>query len=237
MSEGHQTGGVLPSSPVPDRIPERLPQPIRTRLGTIVELQIQRRRNLSDPLVHLYGEGECGGFVKAVYERASSEEHILSELYERHALGGFRFAYLLMGKREVAEDLLQEAFLRVYERFEGLRSHDAIPAYLRTTILNLARAQFRKGRAELRSLRRQALLEARLHTEPPELGLRDRLWRALQSLPYRQRAALVLRFYEDLSERDAAEALGTTTAGIKALVSRGTRSLREVLDPMEGGED
>jgi RNA polymerase sigma factor (sigma-70 family) len=58
---------------------------------------------------------------------------------------------------------------------------------------------------------------------------RDRLWRALAGLPFRQRAALVLRYYEDLSERDAARALGTTVAGIKALVSRGTTTLRATL--------
>jgi RNA polymerase sigma factor (sigma-70 family) len=75
------------------------------------------------------------------------------------------------------------------------------------------------------------LLARNLQGDPPDVEQREGLWRALQRLPYRQRAALVLRYYEDLSEREAAEALGTSVAAIKALVSRGTKQLRTELEP------
>jgi RNA polymerase sigma factor (sigma-70 family) len=168
-------------------------------------------------------------------QRVSDQEENLSDLYEVHALWVFRLAYMLTGAREVAEDLVQEAFLRAFVQVRTLRERDAFPGYLRTTILNAARDHFRRQRIERLSLRRLSLLVPAPHIPPTDVGQREHLWQALQRLPYRQRAALVLRYYEDLSERDAAQALGTSVAGIKALVSRGARALRAVLEQGVGG--
>jgi RNA polymerase sigma-70 factor (sigma-E family) len=174
--------------------------------------------------------------VKRVEEQAVSDhEGYLGELYETHALWAFRFAYMLAGDREVAEDLVQEAFLRAFDRLGTLRERDAFPGYLRTTILNAARGHFRRQRSERLTLRRVGRLDRGLPAPPPDVGERERLWRALQRLPYRQRAALVLRYYEDLPELDAARALGTSVAAIKALVSRGTSALRSGLEEEGGG--
>ncbi|MGH3119206.1 MAG: SigE family RNA polymerase sigma factor [Gaiellales bacterium] len=161
----------------------------------------------------------------------SDQEGRLTELYEANALRSFRFAYMLTGDRVVAEDLLQEAFIRAFDRLDTLREQDAFPGYLRTTILNLARAHLRRQRIERLSLRRQALVASTQHDVLPDIDQRERLWQALHRLPYRQRAALVLRYYEDLSERDTARTLGTSVAGVKALVSRGTKALRGKLEP------
>lgn len=155
-----------------------------------------------------------------------AQEENLAGLYEAHALRAFRFAYVLTGSRDVAEDLLQEAFIRTFKRLATLRDRDAFPGYLRTTILNLARAQMRRRRFERLALRREAVLGPAQLAEQPDIEQRDRLWQALQDLPYRQRAALVLRYYEDLSERETAGALGTSVAGVKALVSRGIKTVR-----------
>jgi RNA polymerase sigma-70 factor (sigma-E family) len=159
----------------------------------------------------------------------------IDELYQAHALGAVRFAFVLTGDRDVAEDLVQEGFLRTAERLEGLREPEAFSGYLRTTILNLARAHFRRQRIQRLALGRYASTADRREIPPPAIDERDHLWQALQRLPYRQRAALVLRYYEDLSERDAARTLGTSVAGVKALVARGTRALRASLDEGEGG--
>jgi RNA polymerase sigma-70 factor (sigma-E family) len=173
--------------------------------------------------------------VKTAEERAvRGHEGYLGDLYEAHALKAFRFAYMLTGTREVAEDLVQEAFLRAFDQLMALRKPEAFPGYLRTTILNAARGHFRRQRIERLSLRRIALLDRSAPTPPPDVGEREHLWRALQRLPYRQRAAIVLRYYEDLSERDAARALETSVPAIKALVSRGTKTLRAELQT-EGG--
>ena len=61
---------------------------------------------------------------------------------------------------------------------------------------------------------------------PPDLGRRDELWRALLTLPVRQRSALFFRYYEDLSEVQAADALGCSVSALKALVNRGLKELR-----------
>jgi RNA polymerase sigma-70 factor (sigma-E family) len=174
---------------------------------------------------------QTGPGVQTFEGRAVGKQEHLSELYAAHALRALRLAYILTGIREVAEDLVQEAFLRVFDRLDTLREQEAFPGYLRQTVLNLARAHFRRRAVERLSLRRHALVAGTVDGEPPDVEQRDRLWRALQRLPYRQRAALVLRYYEDMSEHRAAQVLGTSPAAIKALVSRGTRKLRVELEP------
>jgi DNA-directed RNA polymerase specialized sigma24 family protein len=64
----------------------------------------------------------------------------------------------------------------------------------------------------------------------PDLGVRDELWEALGKLPYRQRAAIVLRFYEDLSEEQTARVLGCAVGTVKSSVSRGLQQMREEMD-------
>lgn len=141
-------------------------------------------------------------------------DRLLEDLYSAHSLWAARLAYVLTGTRETAEDLVQEAFIRSFDRLGTLRDPAAFPGYLRATILNL---------------RRKAILDWRPGEDLSEIGERDRLWRALQSLPYRQRAALVLRYYEDLSERESADLLGISLPAVKALAARGLESLREGL--------
>jgi DNA-directed RNA polymerase specialized sigma24 family protein len=67
----------------------------------------------------------------------------------------------------------------------------------------------------------------------PDVGAREDLWRRVLELPPRQRAALVLRYYEDLSEHDAAQTLGCSVAAMKSLVARGTSALRERIESEE----
>ena len=162
---------------------------------------------------------------------------LLADLYESHAVRALRFAYLLSGAREVAEDLTQEAFLAAFDRLDTLRDPRALPGDLRTTILNLARAHFRRQRIERLAIARHVRLARPSQEQPPDVGERERLWHALQRLPFRQRAALVLRHYEDLSEKDTARALGTSVSGLKALAFRGTQALRAQLDTQEGSDE
>ena len=147
----------------------------------------------------------------------------LAELYRRHAPEAARFAYLLTGDRALAEDLTQEAFVRMYARFRDLRNPDAFPWYLRKTVLNLARSHFRRANVERAYVRS----ESRVPVSPqPDLGSREEMWQALLGLPQRQRAAIVLRYYEDLSEKDTADVMGCPVGTVKSLVSRGLERLR-----------
>ncbi len=155
----------------------------------------------------------------------------LDELYRAHAPEALRLAYLLTGDRTLAEDLVQDAFVRVLGRFHDLRNRDAFWWYLRRTVVNLARSQFRRRRVERAWLERQWPAEhASLQGDLPE---RDRLQRALMTLRPEQRAAIVLRFYEDLSEADTAQALGVAVGTVKSMVSRGMERLRVELPEHE----
>ena len=145
------------------------------------------------------------------------------------ALGGaLRLAFLLTGDQHAAEDIVQDAFVRLFGRFKELRNRDAFETYLRRTIINLSRDRFRKMRVE----RDHA---ARTSTPPPQaapgsqLEDREQIRDVLRNLPHRQRAALVLRFYVDLSEQQTAEVLECSVPAVKSLISRATGSLRNTM--------
>jgi RNA polymerase sigma-70 factor (sigma-E family) len=149
----------------------------------------------------------------------------LEALYHEQAPGLGRLAYLLTGDAAVAEDLVQEAFVRAFARLAHLRRQDAVAAYLRRTVVNLAHKHFRRERTERAYL--QATREPLDAVSQPDVALRDELWNALRELPPRQRSALVLRFYEDISEKEAARLLGCRVGTVKSLVHRALSSMRE----------
>jgi RNA polymerase sigma-70 factor (sigma-E family) len=161
-----------------------------------------------------------------VEEKAAPGEGRLGDLYARHVPDAVRLAYLLTGDRVLAEDLAQDAFVRLYGRFGDLRNPDAFPAYLRRTVVNLANSHFRRRRVERSYLEREGSL-----VQAPELQTEDRMRvrTALQALPYRQRAAMVLRYYEDLPEAQMAEILRCRPGTVKSLLSRGLEALRTEL--------
>lgn len=150
----------------------------------------------------------------------------LGELYIAHAPAALRFAYYLSGDREQARDLVQDAFVRVAGRFAHLRQPDVFETYLRRTIFNLHASRLRRLRLERAYLAREARRAepAPIDADPAE---RDEVWGAILKLPARQRAAIVLRFYEDLSEREAAEIVGCSVRALNQLVARATATLRQ----------
>ncbi len=149
----------------------------------------------------------------------------LAELYVRHAAEAARLAYLLTGDRQLAEDLVQDAFVRLAGRLVHLRDAGAFDAYLRRTVVNLANSHFRRKRVERMYLGRSAA-EPPVFGHEPDTGRRDELWNGLQRLPVRQRTAIVLRIYEDLPEQRVAEILGCRPGTVRSLVSRGLAEMR-----------
>lgn len=153
----------------------------------------------------------------------------IAALYAEHAPGALRFAFLLTGEHELAEDLVQDAFVKVMGRFADLRSAEAFKSYLRRTIVNLCYGTFRRRRVERAYVSRERSYAA---GQPggavgAVVERDDELWTRMLRLPARQRAALVLRYYEDLSEKQTAAALGCSLRTVKSLVSRGLASLRQ----------
>jgi DNA-directed RNA polymerase specialized sigma24 family protein len=143
----------------------------------------------------------------------------IDELYARHIGAGVRLAFLLTGDRGHAEDLAQEAFVRCVGRFRHLRRPDAFEAYFRRAIVNLHTSGLRRRRLERAWLQREGASAAARVSTQPDVGAREDLWRA----------ALVLRYYEDLSEHDTAQVLGCSVAAVKSLVARGSEALRDLI--------
>jgi RNA polymerase sigma factor (sigma-70 family) len=119
-----------------------------------------------------------------------------------------------------AEDLAQEAFSRLHGRFEAI---DNPPAYLRRTLVNLGRTWHR------RRLREQDGLRQIPRAETVDLGASEML-DAIDSLPYRQKAVVVLRYWLDLSEAEIADVLDCRAGTVKSLGARALRRLRKVVD-------
>ena len=160
------------------------------------------------------------------------ENPSFADLYRAESASVARLAYLLTGDRHLAEDLMQEAFLRVGSRLRHV-SPETFGPYVRRTVVNLARSHFRKsavrkkyaGTIETESeLRRQRMEAGGTDTET-----RDALWNVLQALPDRQREAVVCRFYFDMSEAETADALGISIGSVKSSTSRGLAALRVAL--------
>jgi RNA polymerase sigma factor (sigma-70 family) len=148
----------------------------------------------------------------------------LEELFALHGRDVTEFAYFMTGDPELAQDIAQEAFVRLFGRFGHLRNPEATHAYLRQTVVNLSRSHFRKRRTERAYVQREGSLRAAdldRTTEPD-----DALW-LLQDLPAKQRAALILRYYFDLSEHQTAEVLRVTSKAVNGLVTRALHALRE----------
>ena len=151
----------------------------------------------------------------------------IEELYRRQRDPMLRLARLLTGSPAVAEELVQDAFIK-FARSHGKKDEPA--AYLRVIVVNLCRSQQRRT-----ALERRLVPKAPLLSGIPEI---DETWDLVRRLPFRQRAVLMLRFYEDLPEAEIASALGCRPGTVKSSLHRGLATLRKKLaDPNESGEE
>ena len=146
----------------------------------------------------------------------------LGELYRRHGSDALRLAFVLTGDHDVAEDITQDAFVRIGRKILGLRDIDHERAYLFRTVINLSRSRGRKLSRERAAVTKMQPPGQVPSPEP------DETWARLLALPPRQRAALFFRYYLDHSEASAAETLNCSTSALKSLVNRGLKTLREV---------
>jgi len=155
----------------------------------------------------------------------------VTALYAEHALGLVRLAVLLVGDRPSAEDIVQDAFLGLYRRWERLTDTSAPLAYLRVSVVNGCRTTLRR-RTRSRSAGNFTERPAESAEAAALLSAEQRsVAGALRRLPERQREALVLRYYLDLSEAEIAAAMGISRGTVKSATSRALaavgRTLRE----------
>lgn len=136
-----------------------------------------------------------------------------------------RAAMLLTADRSDAEDLLQSALAKTYLAWNRIHDRGALDGYVRRTMVNINISWWRRRKLEEYPTDELPDTPIADHTRRSEL--RDGLDRILDRLPARQRAAVVLRYYEDLTENEIAETLGVSVGTVKSTVSRAMAKLRD----------
>ena len=144
-----------------------------------------------------------------------------------HAAWGslYRTAYLLLGEHAQAEDLVQTTLAKTYASWRRVRDVDAAHGYARVVLFNTARSMFRSS-GWRREIATDEVPEQSFAEDP---STRPALMDALRMLAPRQRAVVVLRFYEDLSVTQTAEALGCSEGTVKSQTSDALGRLRRLL--------
>ena len=160
----------------------------------------------------------------------------LTALYQAHALSLIRLGYVMLGDRQAAEDVVQDAFAGLHRRWANLADQGKALQYLRSCVLNGCRTAWRRRRptAALELLDHEP---SRTHASPAEDALladeeRQLVIRAIRDLPERQREVLVLRFYLDAPDAEIARLMGIGESTVRSTAHRALRALGQIL-----GED
>jgi RNA polymerase sigma-70 factor (sigma-E family) len=164
---------------------------------------------------------------------AASAEGAVEALYAEHAVGLIRLAYLMLGDRPVAEDVVQDAFCNLYQAWDRLADPARALPYVRSSVLNACRSALRRlivGRRVTPAMYAPPVISA----EAAALGLHERreVMQAVRRLPGRQREALVLRFYLDLPEREIAQIMGVRPSTVRSATHRALKALGQSLEKM-----
>jgi RNA polymerase sigma-70 factor (sigma-E family) len=169
----------------------------------------------------------CAGAGSGQGDRVADPAVAVTALYREHALGLTRLALMLTRDRQTAEDIVQDAFCGLHRRWSHVRDADKALAYVRSAVVNGCRSEFRRRRTA-----RPLLPDAPAWSaESAAMASEERraVLRALTRLPARQREALVLRYYLDLSEAETASAMRVSRGTAKSAAARGIASLRRLL--------
>ena len=159
--------------------------------------------------------------------RAADPALAVAALYRDHALGLTRLALVLVRDTQAAEDIVQDAFYGLHRRWSHVRDADKALAYVRSAVVNGCRSEFRRRKGGHRLLLDIPVSSA----ESAVLASEERraVLTALARLPARQREALVLRYYLELSEAETAAAMAVSRGTAKSATARGIASLRRLL--------
>jgi len=164
-------------------------------------------------------------------DRETDASSAVTVIYQTHALGLIRLAFLMLGDRQTAEDVVQEAFCGLYRAWGRMSDHANALGYVRTSVLNGSRSALRRSRRVPRPL---AVPPAASAESTVLAGERQReTIIALRRLPPRQREAVVLRYFAELSEQETALAMGVSPGTVKSTTSRALAALARMLQEEE----
>ncbi|HEX2317859.1 MAG TPA: SigE family RNA polymerase sigma factor [Streptosporangiaceae bacterium] len=159
--------------------------------------------------------------------RREADESVES-LFHAHYPQVVYTAFSLVGDWDLAEQLAQEAYLRLWRRWRWISDPQAAPMYLQRTVVNLSRETIRRKVIERRALRTRGA--ERAAAAGPDPAALVELRRAIAALPVRKRECVVLRFLLGLSEAETAALLGISVGTVKSQTHKGLRLLREHID-------
>lgn len=162
--------------------------------------------------------------------RAGTDESSFAAVYAAHRDRAVGLAYLLVGDRHQAEDVVAEAFAKVYVRWRRGDVRD-VGAYVRRAVANEARSRLRRRYLERAVASRRAGDHRGVKLLEDASAERSVLWSALGQLSQAQRTVLVLRYFEDLSEAETAEVVGCSVGTVKSRAARGIARLDELVGP------
>jgi RNA polymerase sigma-70 factor (sigma-E family) len=190
-------------------------------------------RLMSDPPPFDHGEGEPDATITPIHGTPAivdgvgpagaraGDEPGFTELYLAQHDRLVRLAFVLTGSREIAEDVVQDSFVRLYNRW-GAADHP--DRYVRQIVVNECNSHHRRAGRERDRRAKLYVVDATYDRQGVEFE------DVLMELPYRQRAAIVLRFYSDLSEAEIADVLGCRPGTVGSLIHRGLERLRKAIE-------
>jgi RNA polymerase sigma-70 factor (sigma-E family) len=157
-------------------------------------------------------------------ERGRREDAAFRDYVTARSRSLLRTAYLLTGNRADAEDLVQAALAKTYLAWDRIEDRGAIDGYVRRAMVNTHISWWRRRRLE--EFPTDEVPDQAVADHASNSDLQDSLRRAIDRLPQRMRAAVVLRYYEDMTEAEVAEVLGVSLGTVKSTVSRAVAKLR-----------
>ena len=161
----------------------------------------------------------------------STGEIPLVELYRTHYRSLVRLAALLLDDVGASEEVVQDAYIKMHGAWRRIKDPDKALPYLRTTVVNLSRSRMRHRQVAEKHAPRPMPDMPSAEYGAITLAERDAVITALRALPDKQREALVLRFYGDLSEIEIAAAMGVSQGAVKSHLHRGKAALARSLEP------
>ena len=173
--------------------------------------------------------GRAGAALRVLPSVPSDREAAVRALYEERYPELVRFATFITGDSDVAEDVSQEAFMRVYDAWDRLDDHDQALAYLRATVVNISRGKHRRRMVAERN--QPPRLVAVPSAEDDAMGRvgRSAVLQAVSALPSRQRACVVMRHWLRMTESEIAATLDVSIGSVRTHNKRGIETLQRKL--------
>ncbi len=162
----------------------------------------------------------------------------IAQLFDEHYDGLCDLAFIILGDRYLAEEIVMEALLKTFTGWGRIRDKRRSDVYLKRAVVNLCRSKIRRKVIEARQNAVHYRREERKAPDwDPEVHETSRLvWEAVKELPPRQRAAIVLHYVQALPESEIAEVLDCSVGTVRSQLSRARGKLAKMLEPMRSQE-